>query len=92
MVMPRRLKRAGRAEVQELFQLAEAADQTTIPDGMKLPDEIKRREDRLAAIAEAKAKIEARAQERFPARAGRISSQDRGPRSQGSRHGQAAQR
>jgi transposase len=54
-----------KAEVQELFKLAEAADQTTIPDGMKLPDEIKRREDRLAAIAEAKAKIEARAQERF---------------------------
>ena len=54
-----------KAEVQELFKLAEAADQTTLPDGMKLADEIKRREDRLAAIAEAKAKIEARAQERF---------------------------
>jgi hypothetical protein len=32
---------------------------------MSLPEEIERREDRLAAIAEAKTKIEARAQERF---------------------------
>jgi IS5 family transposase len=36
-----------------------------LPDGVKLPDEIKRREDRLAAIAAAKATIEARAAERF---------------------------
>jgi hypothetical protein len=65
MGMPRRLKRAGRAEVQELLKLAAAADQTPVPDGMSLPEELKRREERLAAIAEAKAKIEARAQERF---------------------------
>ena len=54
-----------KAEVQELMQLAEAADQSSLPDGVQLPDEIKRREDRLAAIAAAKAKIEARARERF---------------------------
>jgi transposase len=54
-----------KAEVQELMRLAEAADQSAVPDGVKLPDEIKRREDRLAAIAAAKAKIEARAKERF---------------------------
>jgi transposase len=54
-----------KAEVQELLALAEKADQAEIPEGVKLPDEIKRREDRLAAIAAAKAKIEARAQERF---------------------------
>jgi len=54
-----------RVEVQELLKLAEATDQTPIPDGMSLPEELKRREERLAAIAEAKAKIEARAQERF---------------------------
>jgi hypothetical protein len=65
MAMPRRLKPAGRAEVQELLKLAAAADQTPVPDGMSLPEELKRREERLAAIAEAKAKIEARAQERF---------------------------
>jgi transposase/IS5 family transposase len=50
-----------KAEVQELLALAEAADQSSVPDGVSLPDEIKRREDRLAAIATAKAKIEARA-------------------------------
>lgn len=54
-----------KAEVQELMKLAEAADQSSLPDGVKLPDEIRRREDRLAAIAAAKAKIEARAAERF---------------------------
>ena len=54
-----------KAEVQELLALAEKADEAEIPDGVKLPDEILRREDRLAAIAAAKAKIEARAQERF---------------------------
>ncbi len=54
-----------KAEVQELLALAEAADQSSVPDGVSLPDEIKRREDRLAAIAMAKAKIEARAKERY---------------------------
>lgn len=44
---------------------ADAADQPSVPDGLSLPDEFKRREDRLAAIAEAKAKIEVRAEERF---------------------------
>jgi transposase/IS5 family transposase len=54
-----------RAEVQELLALAEAADQSSVPDGVSLLDEIKRREDRLVAIATAKAKIEARAKERY---------------------------
>jgi len=54
-----------KAEVQELLALAEAADQSSVPDGVSLPDEIKRREDRLAAIATAKAKIEARAKDRY---------------------------
>ena len=54
-----------KAEVQEMLELAEAADQSSVPDGVNLPDEIKRREDRLAAIAMAKAKIEARAKERY---------------------------
>ena len=53
------------AEVQELLALAAEADQSAVPDGVSLPDEITRREDRLAAIATAKVKIEARAQERF---------------------------
>ena len=54
-----------KADVQELLNLAESADQGALPDNLDLPGEIARREDRLAAIAAAKAKIEARAQERF---------------------------
>ena len=50
-----------RAEVQELLARAEAADSTPLPAGLSVPEELARREDRLAAIAEAKAKIEARA-------------------------------
>jgi transposase len=54
-----------KAEVQELLALAEQADQADLPDGVSLPEEIKRREDRLAAMAKAKAKIAARAAERY---------------------------
>jgi transposase len=54
-----------KAEVQELLALAEAADTTNTPDGMSLPKELKLREDRLAAMAAAKAKIAARAAERY---------------------------
>jgi transposase len=54
-----------KAEVQELLALAEKADRADVPDGVNLPEEIKRREDRLNVMAEAKAKIEARAKERF---------------------------
>lgn len=53
-----------KAEVQELLALAEQADTADISDGMSLPEEIKRREDRLAAMLDAKRKIAARAQER----------------------------
>jgi transposase len=54
-----------KAEVQELLALAEAADQADIPDGMNLPEELKCREDRLALMDVAKAKIAARAEERY---------------------------
>ena len=54
-----------KAEVQQLLELAEKADGINVPDGMSVPEELKRREDRLAAIAAAKATIEARAAERF---------------------------
>lgn len=52
------------AEVQELLALAEQADQSNVPDGMSIPEELQRREDRLKAIGAAKEKIKARAQER----------------------------
>lgn len=54
-----------RAEVADLMAKAEAADQADVPDGMSIPEELTRREARLAKIAEARAKIEARATERF---------------------------
>ena len=54
-----------KAEVQELLAWAESIDQADVPDGIDLPAEIRRREDRLAAMADAKAKIAARAEERY---------------------------
>jgi hypothetical protein len=60
---------AGRIEAQlkvaELLAKAEAADRADLPDGLSIPDELARREERLAKLAEARAKIEARARERF---------------------------
>ncbi len=50
-----------KAEVAELLARAEAADKADAPDGMSIPEELARREDRLAKLAEARAKIEARA-------------------------------
>ncbi len=54
-----------KAEVADLLARAEAADQADIPDGMSIPEELARREDRLEKLAAARAKIEARAKERF---------------------------
>jgi len=54
-----------KTEVAELLARAEAADQADVPDGMSIPEELARREKRLAKLAEARAKIEARARERF---------------------------
>jgi transposase len=51
-------------EVQQLLALAENSDRAAVPDGMDVPAEIARREERLSAIAQAKAKIEQRAAER----------------------------
>ena len=52
------------AEVKELLARAEAADQEPLPEGLSIPQELARREERLAAIRQAKAQIEARAAER----------------------------
>jgi hypothetical protein len=58
-----------RQEVHELFDLAEQADQgeVRLPDGLHIPDEIALRQERLANLAQAKAVLEARAQERYEA-------------------------
>jgi transposase len=54
-----------KAEVADLLAKAEAADRSDLPDGLSIPEELARREERLAKLAEARSKIEARAQERF---------------------------
>jgi transposase len=54
-----------RDEVQALLAKAETTDRDAQADGLDLPTEIARREERRAALAEAKAKIQARAEERF---------------------------
>ena len=50
-----------KAEVADLMAKAEAADAADIPDGMSIADELARREDVSGKLAEARAKIEARA-------------------------------
>jgi transposase len=58
-----------RQEVSELFSLAEQADQgeLRLPEGLIIPDEIVLRQERLVNLAQAKAVLEARAQERYAA-------------------------
>jgi transposase len=53
-----------RAEVDQLFSLAEQADRRELPEGMNVADEIALRQERLARLAEAKQVLEARAKER----------------------------
>ena len=53
-----KIEKQLKAEVEELMQLAEKADSEDISDKMDIPEEIKRREERLKAIAKAKKKIE----------------------------------
>jgi transposase len=59
------LERQLQAEVQELMRLAEKADVEEQALDMNIPEELSRRQDRLAAIASAKEKIEQRAAERY---------------------------
>ena len=54
-----------RAEVAQLLDVAAQADREDQPDGMNLPEELSRRQERLAAIERAKAEIERRAAERY---------------------------
>jgi transposase/IS5 family transposase len=61
-----KLEEQLRREVQELLRRAEQADAEDEPE-IDIPDELARREDRLAAIAKAKEEIERRAKERFEA-------------------------
>ena len=49
-----------KAEVTALLKRAEAANARDLPEGLSIPEELARREQRLTAIAAAKQKIEAR--------------------------------
>jgi len=60
-----KLEQQLKAEVDELIRLAEQADSGEIPEGMDIPEELCRRQDRLEAIAQAKIKIEERAAQRY---------------------------
>jgi transposase len=54
-------------EVNELLAKAEQADRTPLEDGLTIPEEIQRRQERKAKLAAARAEIEARAQARAAA-------------------------
>ncbi len=60
-----KLEQQLKGEVEELLRKAGEADAADIPDGMSIPDEVSRRQERLVAIASAKAEISRRAQERY---------------------------
>jgi transposase len=53
------------AEVQQLLAKAAQADATPLQDGLTIPGEIVRRQERQAALAKARAEIETRAQARY---------------------------
>jgi hypothetical protein len=75
-------------EVQQLLAKAEQADATPLQDGLTIPEEITRRQERQAALARARAEIEARAQARYATqlaeheakRAQRAAKKERGER------------
>jgi transposase len=52
-------------EVKQLVGKAEQADSTPLQDGLSIPEEITRRQERKAALEKARAEIEARAQARY---------------------------
>src|SRR5271154_3260602 len=52
-----------KAEVADLMTKAEAADAADIPDGMSIPDELARREERLRKLAEAPGESAGRAKQ-----------------------------
>jgi hypothetical protein len=52
-------------EVQQLLAKAEDADATPLEDGLTIPEEIVRRQERQAQLAQARAAIEARAHARY---------------------------
>lgn len=60
-----KIEQQVRAEVAQLLEKAAQADREGGPDGMDLPEELRRRQERLTAIERAKAEIERRAAEHY---------------------------
>ena len=87
-----RIEAQLKAEVADLLGKAEAADQAEVPDGMQVPEDLARREKRLAEIARAKAVIEARAKERHARERAECMRPRWRPRRQGSTDRQEASR
>ena len=54
-------------EIAQLLHKAEAADATPLADGLTIPAEVQRRQDRKAQLAKARVEMEARAYARFQA-------------------------
>ncbi len=61
----KRLRQQIEAEVDQLLERAAQADAEDVDDGIRIPEELVRREDRLRAIDEATKKIEERERERI---------------------------
>ncbi len=51
-------------EIEEFLRKAENADSTPLDDGLSIPAEVQRRQERKSKLAEARAEIEARAKTR----------------------------
>lgn len=68
-----------RQEVKDLLALAEKVDkgEAKVPQGLSVREEIVRREERLERLAEAKAVLEARAQERYAAEQAEYEAKER---------------
>ena len=72
-----------KAEVVVLLAKAEAADKADVADGLSIPEELERREERLKKLAEARTKIEARASERLAREQAEYEAKNRGAGGQG---------
>jgi len=82
----KRLQAKLKAEMAALLKRAEAANARDLPDGLSIPEELARREQRLAAIAEAKRKIEARVKaEAEAAYAAKVASREQRAKKTGKR-------
>ncbi len=78
-------------QVAQLLALAEMADQTVIPEKMDINDEIKRRQQRLEQLAEAKKVLEERAQARYEAEKAEYEEKLRQREAKAARKGQKPQ-